>query len=615
MNKHYFLPVALSALVLGACSNEDLPGNPNMPEKQNTVLLKSLDVASQAGRITVNNPTRGPKAERLQLVAKIAPVETSDTAQKNWSATAIAVDGGKAYITWHSNHQATTAATAWGGAIDEINIPVAESDQWAFANIMVNEELKFNHVIVNASNLYLASTSSKNGAVVGRLPIGAGELEYINIPGSSANAVAADGADIVAVSGYSGAAVRFPSAFTAETEPTVIVAEAIDFGGKYIDGGYILRTDDAAAELLPVAGGQGVALDAALVSNEKSAESYNPTTGEWTTVEGDGAKHYGKHTMAVSGGYVYVAAGHNGLRSYAVGSGTAAWSNETYTTAVYADDQYVYAATGAGLRVYEKKESGNLELFAYEVKEYDNAGNAGTTEAGTEGHSANFIAIANGYIFVAYGQSGVYVFKLNPQGSEQPEPPVEEKVTLTLNIPAIESKQDKEVEKGENAEFTIPETTPEAPEGKEFAGWSKTEGGETPDYQPGQPITVTPENPDVTLYPVWTDKVVEYEYVLSFDIESDIPEMGMTGVAPESKNVKSTEESVEITLPGKDGFDREGFDFKGWCEVSTAYQEVSTKVYTESYTMTKDKLNVTLYPVWTIKQTVTPAPPVGGDDL
>ena len=26
-----------------------------------------------------------------------------------------------------------------------------------------------------------------------------------------------------------------------------------------------------------------------------------------------------------------------------------------------------------GLRVYEKKESGNLELFAYEVKEYDNA--------------------------------------------------------------------------------------------------------------------------------------------------------------------------------------------------------------------------------------------------
>lgn len=141
MNKHYFLPVALSALVLGACSNEDLPGNPNMPEKQNTVLLKSLDVASQAGRITVNNPTRGPKAERLQLVAKIAPVETSDAAQKNWSATAIAVDGGKAYITWHSNHQATTAATAWGGAIDEINIPVAESDQWAFANIMSMKSL------------------------------------------------------------------------------------------------------------------------------------------------------------------------------------------------------------------------------------------------------------------------------------------------------------------------------------------------------------------------------------------------------------------------------------------------------------------------------------------
>ena len=44
--------------------------------------------------------------------------------------------------------------------------------------------------------------------------------------------------------------------------------------------------------------------------------------------------------------------------------------------------------------------------------------------AGTDGHSCNFVAVEGEYIYVAYGQTGVRVFKLNhnaPANEETPE--------------------------------------------------------------------------------------------------------------------------------------------------------------------------------------------------
>lgn len=693
MAKRYLLLAALSALMLGACSDDNsVNGEPDVPQMQpNTLPMNVLSASSQAGRITVASATRGPKSERLQLVAKIDPL--SDTGSKHWSATGIAVSGDKAYVTWHSNRQATTQATVWGGALDVINIPSPEvAGEWEFENTATSDELKFNHVYVNGENLYLAATSSEVGAAVGRVAIGRlNEVAYLDIPGSSANAVAASGSNLVAVSGYTGAAVSFPATFVpGTTEPTVLQAEAADFGGKYVEGGYILRSDSRNAYLIPVAGGEARMLDVPLVSEEKYAESFNNTTGQWTEMTGEEATYYGKHTMAVSGGYVYIAAGKNGLRSYALNATTpeAAWSNGTNTTAVYADDTYIYAATGAGLRVYTKGENGALNLFAFEVQEYDEAGKPAST-AGTDGHSANFVAVdaVNGYIFVAYGQSGVYVFKLNP---EVPE----EKDNLSLSIPAIVHNESKEVDKGNSAEFTIPETIPDAPEGKEFAGWSEDpEDADSPVYQPGDKVTVTPENPNVELKPIWKDK--EIEFTLTFDINKG------TGVTPAPMTGKSTESTCTIEnlpgadkfskegydflgwstnpdatepeylpteaitidgnvtlyavwkevekttfkvtfdietatgsaptaweytgpedeytfpddLPGQNGFDKEGFEFKGWAEIPLTQQGKNTVGLTGKYTVFKAKPNVTLYPVWSLKQTTGGTPGAGGDEL
>ena len=95
---------------------------------------------------------------------------------------------------------------------------------------------------------------------------------------------------------------------------------------------------------------------------------------------------------------------------------------------------------------------------------YDENGNAvknpenNKFEAGTDAHSANFVAVdgVTGLIFVACGQSGVYVFKLDTTVEVQKWP--------TGFIVDGDQSNLKMVDEGETETFTVP-TEPTAPEG------------------------------------------------------------------------------------------------------------------------------------------------------
>lgn len=426
------------------------------PPSANSLTLKKLDASSQAGRVSFPGQTRGQKANRLQLVAKIAPIAGSEAAKYNWSATGIAIDNGIAYVSWHSDHQATTAADAWGGALDKISINELLTPTEGVSPIISTQtstRVKFNNVVVAGTQLFFPLTCYNNGAVVGRLSAGSTEMDTmdtIGVPGSSANAIKVDGSTLYVVTGYAGGAYSMPRNFKDDTKfdaedannrinviaPTGLsTPTSANFGGKYIAGDYILRTDDQNAYLLSLDGQTEKNIGAPLTSEQKYAEAYDPAKGEWYPLSGAQAAHYGKHTMAVDEKqhHAYVAGGKgqngvNGLRVYsttATAQSEPLWQNGINTTAVCLDDKYVYAATGAGLRVYEKYDSSNatkgLLLYAYEVLDYDENGNAADHEgsnqpqAGTDAHSSNFVAVDSniGLIFVACGQSGVYVFKLN----------------------------------------------------------------------------------------------------------------------------------------------------------------------------------------------------------
>lgn len=435
MRKNYLL-MAAAAMLLASCSEEAKQGPENTIPNEEGLTLTALSAASQSGRVTTYGETRGEKSERLTLVAKVGPVADSFAEEHVWSATGIVISGTRAFVTWHSDYQAKNPADMWGGAID-----VMDADSHNINFTLTSKEVKFNNVIAEGSTLYVPLTSYKKGAVVGRVNVppsfdgGSMLMDTVSIPGSSANSVMVKGNDLYAISGYNGGLYSLPKTVK-DAKYKEIIELSDNFGGKYIDGDYILRTD-AEKCYIATLNGEVVIEGDPLLSSPKYPEKYSDKNG-WV-LTGDQHRYYGKHTMAVDGDYVYVAGGQvdkvesgdkpkNGLRVYDLTTKQQVWGNATGTTAVCVEGEFVYAATGAGLRVYKKAEGGQLELFAFEALKDENGellkDEEGNLLAGTDAHSCNFIAVRGNKIFMANGQSGVYVFELDttaPAPEETPE--------------------------------------------------------------------------------------------------------------------------------------------------------------------------------------------------
>lgn len=442
MRKNYLL-MAAAAMLLASCSNEaDSPKTPGEDNaNENVLTLTSLSASSQAGRIQMVNGTRdGEKKERLTELATIAPVE--DAADYVWSATGIDLKGNKVYVSWHSDKQAHNPALKWGGALDVLT---SDGENLTFEQSYVTDQAKFNNVVFDAAsqNFFLPLTDAKKGAAVARVKLGETYGPVRAIGGTSANYLEVKDGKVIAVTGYSkGGVFSIASDFVAHEEgknaiDTIVSAE--NFGGKYIVGNYVLRTDAEAAYIYDIASKTEYNIGAPLLSESKAAEKYDPETGAWTT-DGDQARYYGKHTMAVDGDYIYVAGGQaesgsqNGLRVIRKSDMTQVWGNATNTTAVCVAGDYVYAATGAGLRVYKKFDGKNLELFAFESRlVLDENGNPVLNEEGKpkrepvegSGHSCNYVAVSGDKIYVAYGQTGLKIFKLDTTAPAEEETPAE----------------------------------------------------------------------------------------------------------------------------------------------------------------------------------------------
>ena len=451
--KHHLLSLGCAALMLASCTDDALDNGASNglgPEADsNVVTLTVLDGASQQGRIhTPSAPdTRALKSQRLQYVATIGNPTWQD-ADHVWSATSVYLDDAtqQAYITWHSDRQATNPAQTWGGAMDVINI--ANEDKPEVINSLGNGNLlKFNNVMKYSSKLYLSAMHPRKGGVVARVNLGnPTQAELIGFPGSSVNAIALCNEKLMVVSGFNGTygtvspeqpAIEYDyeqpennAYVTLETDLNK------DFGGKYVaidEGGkaYILRQNGDKGQIIDVKSGTTIDMSVPLLSENKYAEDYDPETEEWITEGTRRSEYFGKHVMVIRKGYAYVAAGKSGIYKYNLTSGEETQINGIFATGLYADDEFLYAATGSGLRIYQfNDETGDLPLYAFEVETYDENGTgaptsttAATTGANTtKRHSPNFVAAH----YIAYGQSGVRVYKFVKEGEEQPEEPEDE---------------------------------------------------------------------------------------------------------------------------------------------------------------------------------------------
>ncbi len=443
--KHLFACVVLltAGLLASSCERE---GNKIDSAGSNTISLNRVGGGGQ-DRIKSANPKKAKKLlkrEKLTWVADItAPAERKDLL---WSASSVVVKPGNdgrnniVYITWHSNRQATNPSTAWGGAIDIVDMTGVPT----LAGTYVSEEAKFNHALPVGQRLFLSATSAHCGGAVARIElgaegkeiIGAGHVALIGFPGNSVNAVAPYDGKLVAVSGYKGTYATFD----ADMEPMEYdyfkpaanlitpLTETLDgFGGKYViaeNGHAYVLYDAGEGAVIADMDGNEIKTGVHLASARKFTETYNENTGEWE-LSGEQSDRFGKHTMAVKGNHAYVACGKNGLIGVDLTTGAKFHSQNLMTVGLCIHENRLFAVTGMGLRVYDIMEDGSLELYAFEVESYDETTGAPVSEkpAGIETpvrHSPNFVTYdpVSGYIYVAYGQSGVRVYKFTP---EEPE--------------------------------------------------------------------------------------------------------------------------------------------------------------------------------------------------
>lgn len=342
--------------------------------------------------------------KKLMLLSTIANYD-----RDTQSATAIVpTDNNKVYVSYHTNGK------EFGGSIDvaEMNgeqLTLKQRVQQAQAGATYD----FNHLNVINSKLYLAgSAKGKDGKQLGGAAIsyaaigsdgtlnvteGLTSQSLDNAVKGDANCVVPFGNNI-AVASTLGYSVYDPTLVKGDLTKTTGKAKFVAVNGTSLVGlNYKSEITAGDAEVQ----GEVQVFD----NSMKQTSSFNV---------GSIAPNNGKNMIAIdSNGRIYVCKSAKGLMCYD-SNGNQAWASEWttptsksdknvsvdkrqgYINGVAVDDNYVYVAAGAyGLVVLTK-----------DGKEVTHK------RIGTSGNSANYVAVKNGLIYVAYGKGRIQVFKL-----------------------------------------------------------------------------------------------------------------------------------------------------------------------------------------------------------
>lgn len=348
------------------------------------------------------------KQKKLMLLSTIANYE-----RDTQSATAIVpTDNNKVYVSYHTNGK------DFGGSIDvaEMNgeqLTLKQRVQQADAGATYD----FNHLNVINNKLYLAgSAKGKDGKQFGGATVsyaaigGDGTLNVTeglstvaldNTVKGDANCVMPFG-DNIAVASTLGYSVYNPTLAEGTLTKTTGKAKFVAVNGSSLVG--LNYTSEIAAGDAEVQGEVQV-----FDNSMKQTSSFNV---------GSIAPNNGKNMIAIdSNGRIYVCKSAKGLMCYENGNQVWEWTTpvshgagnvsvdnrQGYINGVAVDDNYVYVAAGAyGLVVLNK----NGEEVTHK-------------RIGTSGNSANYVAVKNGLIYVAYGKGRIQVFKLTSGAAQQ----------------------------------------------------------------------------------------------------------------------------------------------------------------------------------------------------
>lgn len=318
------------------------------------------------------------------------------------SATAIVPHNDKVYVSYH------TRETTFGG-----NLEVAQmngSQLKVVSNVKQNvATFDFNHLNVIDNKLYVAG-SDKGGAVVG----------YANLTDDGAIETSENGINAISIS--SDNKKKGDANCVTEFGGNIVVANSLGYYAvsKDLQTRVNFVETPGRAKFVAANGSKLVGLnyaseiaagDAAVNGTIQIFNSNDLSTTAKTFDVGAIAPNNGKNMVAVdSNNRIYVCKSAKGLFCYDE-SGNKAWEwltpvsssdknnsvdkRQGYINGVAVDNNYVYVAAGAY----------GLVILNHEGKEVTHR------SIGTK-NSANYVAVKDGYIYVAYGKGRIQVFKL-----------------------------------------------------------------------------------------------------------------------------------------------------------------------------------------------------------
>lgn len=314
----------------------------------------------------------------------IAQVVTPDHGH-DISSTCIQTIGEKAYVSYH------TRGENYHGCIEVINLSEGECSILSFFEHFT---LDFNHLIVDNSRIIAAGGEPKNGAFLGVINLNDGifqtysaEPTLVELEGASSTCVIRNGDYLHATTNEGYHTLDANSFSTVASIPTAGSSKFV-----YSDGtnmGVVSLTDRDSEQSLAEL-------------NMFSATDYTFSAPKQTITLDVITPVNGKNVLNLEGNSAYICLGKNGVKRYKDGAEVASFKlDETKVPKAAAnglalDDKYLYVAYGdGGLFVLNKEDLS-------EVASYRHAG----------GKSANYVSVSGDILYVAYGLSGVQIFRL-----------------------------------------------------------------------------------------------------------------------------------------------------------------------------------------------------------
>lgn len=325
-----------------------------------------------------------PEVEPETIVGleHIAQVATPDHGHYI-SSTCIQTVEDKAYVSYH------TRGDGYHGCIEVMNV---SEGVCSILSYMEHQILDFNHLMVDNDRIIAAGGEPKNGAFLGVINLGGGifqtdaaELTQIKLPGASASCVIRNSDYLHATTNEGYHTLDANSFATAASIPSAGSSKFVSSDGTNM--GVVSLTDKNSEQSLAVL-------------NIYNASDYTFSNPLQTITLDIIAPVNGKNVLHLEGNDVYVCLGKNGVKRYSDGVEIADFkvSGDTIAAAngLAVDEKYVYVAYGhGGLFVLDKTDLSVVTSYRY---------------AG--GKSANYVTLSNDILYVAYGLSGVQIFRL-----------------------------------------------------------------------------------------------------------------------------------------------------------------------------------------------------------